>query len=84
MKANIAIGENKENINEKKLKEAVQMSKINEFLPELVNGLNTKIGEQGSKIFNGQKQRIALARAFYHSIRIFCYGCIHIGHKSRK
>mgnify|MGYP000335804207 CR=1 FL=1 len=35
-----------------------------EFLNQQPNGVNTLIGESGSKLSEGQKQRIAIARAF--------------------
>ena len=50
---------------EAKMKDVIQLSGLNEFVESLPQGLNTKLGEQGSKISEGQKQRIAIARALY-------------------
>jgi len=36
----------------------------------LPDGLNTEIGEKGILISGGQRQRMALARAFYHDKQI--------------
>ena len=33
-------------------------------------GLNTKVGEKGSLISTGQKQRINIARAFYNNTKV--------------
>lgn len=48
---------------EEELQKAVEMSNVSEFLPELKDGLDTRIGEHGGKLSGGQKQRITIARA---------------------
>ena len=50
---------------ELKMQKAIQGSGLSKFLEHLPNGLFTLLGEQGSKISEGQKQRIAIARALY-------------------
>lgn len=60
---NIAIGE--ENIDEDKLEYALKTANISEYVFSLPLGLNTKIGQEGSGISQGQKQRILIARAVY-------------------
>ena len=40
------------------------MACLDEFINELENGLDTKIGERGSLLSGGQRQRLAIARAF--------------------
>ena len=48
-------------------------NKLKNFILSNPNGINSKVGEIGSKISGGQLQRIAIARAVYHdpSILIF-------------
>jgi ATP-binding cassette subfamily B protein len=48
---------------EAKLQEVLRMARINEFLDDLPDGLDTEIGEHGGKLSGGQRQRIAIARA---------------------
>ena len=64
---NIAIGEKSEKIDKLKITMAIKMAKVDKFVNDLPNGLETIIGQNGLKLSGGQKQRIALARAFYNA-----------------
>ncbi len=48
-----------------KLKEAVNMSGLDDFVAKLDRGLETELGEEGEFLSGGQRQRVALARAIY-------------------
>ena len=50
-------------ISETQLQEALEVSQAKTFIEALPEGLNTKIGERGSGLSEGQLQRIAIARA---------------------
>lgn len=54
-----------EKIDKKKLLHAVQVANIREFIEELPLSYNTKIGQEGHGLSQGQKQRILIARAVY-------------------
>lgn len=45
------------------VKEAAQLSQIGDFIESLPEGYNMPVGEMASKVSEGQKQRIAIARA---------------------
>ncbi|MDE6215812.1 peptidase domain-containing ABC transporter [Bacteroides sp.] len=60
---NIAIGE--EQIDIERLRRAVSVANIREFIDSLPLGYNTKIGMEGNGISQGQKQRLLIARAVY-------------------
>jgi len=60
---NIAVGAEK--VDRHKLLKAVKMSNIQDFIEGLPMGYQTKIGQEGSGISQGQKQRILIARAIY-------------------
>ncbi len=60
---NIALGF--EEIDQVKLRHAIKVANINEFIENLPLGANTKIGNAGSGISQGQKQRLLIARAVY-------------------
>ena len=60
---NIAVGE--EQIDIEKLRHAVTVANIRDFIDSLPLGYNTKIGMEGNGISQGQRQRILIARAVY-------------------
>ncbi|MDP4204395.1 MAG: peptidase domain-containing ABC transporter [Bacteroidota bacterium] len=60
---NIAMEEEK--IDKKRLLYAVKVANIQEFVESLPLGYNTKIGQEGHGLSQGQKQRILIARAVY-------------------
>lgn len=60
---NIAIGD--EHVDIEKLRHAVSIANIRDFIDGLPLGYNTKIGMEGSGISQGQRQRILIARAVY-------------------
>lgn len=60
---NIAIGD--DIINQERLRQAVKIANIKDFVESLPLGYNTKIGMEGVGISTGQKQRLLIARAVY-------------------
>ena len=62
---NIVFGQNNNTVDLKKIKFCIEASGLSDFLNTLDYGLETNLGEDGSKISGGQKQRIGLARALY-------------------
>lgn len=52
-----------EKISEEDLKNALEVSNCTTFIQSLPDGLDTKIGERGSGLSEGQLQRLAIARA---------------------
>ncbi len=60
---NIAVSD--ERVDKKKLLYAVKMANVQDFIESLPLGYNTKIGQEGVQLSEGQKQRILIARAIY-------------------
>lgn len=52
------------NASNHEVKYAAALAGINDFITNLPNGYNTKIGEKGFKLSGGERQRISIARAF--------------------
>ena len=65
LKQNIAFTMDEKKIELERVKECLRLVDLGNFLKTLPDGLNTHIGERGSKLSGGQKQRLALARALY-------------------
>ena len=59
---NIAFGADKASI--KEVEGAAKQAGIHEFIMSLPEGYDTVVGDRGSRLSGGQKQQIALARAF--------------------
>ena len=60
---NIAVGVDQ--IDKKKLNHAIHIANIADYIDGLPLGYNTKIGNEGSGLSTGQKQRLLIARAVY-------------------
>lgn len=68
---NIALG--REVIEEERMREAVRISNIGEFIDEQPLGYTTKIGSSGNGISTGQKQRLLIARSVYKDPRFLYF-----------
>lgn len=52
------------------VKEVCEIAKVTEFLDDLPDGFQTKLGDEGVRLSGGQKQRVALARALLKDAEI--------------
>lgn len=48
---------------EARLPQTIAAAHVDEFLPSLTDGLDTRVGPRGSALSGGQRQRVAIARA---------------------
>ena len=44
---------------------ALKVAQLNEFITDLPLGIDTQVGERGTKISGGQRQRLGIARAMF-------------------
>lgn len=65
VRKNVAFGVRDDEISEEKVWEALSRAQLKEFIENLPEGLETKVGERGVKLSGGQRQRVAIARALY-------------------
>lgn len=62
VKTNILLG--RPNATDEEVIEAAKAANAHEFIMNLPDGYDTKVGERGVKLSGGQKQRVAIARIF--------------------
>ena len=73
MLQNIAMGIDSDEIDRAKVDEVLRIAKLDEMVASLPNGVDTAIGEFGSRLSGGQKQRIGIARALYKQADILFF-----------
>lgn len=62
-----------ENIDQKRLSDAISSSYVHEFMDKMEHGVESKIAREGANISGGQKQRLSIARAIYKNPEIFIF-----------
>ncbi len=56
--------------NEEQMRQAAKKAAILDFIDQLPDGFETKVGERGLKLSGGERQRVAIARALYANPKI--------------
>ena len=65
---NVALGDPE--ASEDQLRRVVELAQLADWVDTLPEGLDTPVGEHGTKVSGGQRQRIAMARAMLRSVPI--------------
>ena len=60
---NVTFGYPSESITDENVLDALSTAQLSQFIFELPDGINTQVGERGTKISGGQRQRLGIARA---------------------
>ena len=60
-------------IDERRVKAAVRLSQLSSVVTALPRGLDTMLGERGTRLSGGQRQRVAIARALYHEPEVLVF-----------
>ena len=71
IEANITLGDKAPD--EDKLSKAIDLANLEDFLSAFPRGLQTKVGQDGAGLSQGQKQRILIARAVYRDPRVLFF-----------
>jgi ATP-binding cassette, subfamily B, bacterial PglK len=73
IRENIAFGLPREKIDLQRVERAARMANLDEFLVQLPDGLDTRVGERGIQLSGGQRQRIGIARALYDDAEVLIF-----------
>lgn len=65
IRQNVSIGFPDSEATDELVWEAVEMAQLNAFVKSLPNELDSQVGERGTRISGGQKQRLGIARAMF-------------------
>lgn len=65
IKRNIAFAIPDDEIDDARLRRAIEEAQLSEFIDGLEDGIDTEVGEVGVRLSGGQRQRIGIARALY-------------------
>ncbi len=66
LRRNIAFGIRDDEMDEKRIEDAIQIAQLQDVVSKLEHGLDTTVGERGIRLSGGERQRIGIARALYH------------------
>ena len=67
---NITLGYPSDSVNQDQIKRAIAIAQLEDFIKSLPHGLNSQVGEFGSRMSGGQRQRLGIARAIYSNPKL--------------
>ncbi|MBQ8326188.1 MAG: ABC transporter ATP-binding protein [Lachnospiraceae bacterium] len=67
IRANVAFGYMEGTFEDERVWKVLEEAQLREFVEQLPDGLDTKVGERGVRLSGGQRQRIGIARALFHN-----------------
>jgi ABC-type multidrug transport system fused ATPase/permease subunit len=65
IKANVSMGFPVEKVSDSAIWSALSVAQLDKVVSELESGLETQVGDRGTRLSGGQRQRLGIARAMY-------------------
>ena len=65
IRQNVCLGYSSSEVEEDDIWQALEVAQLAEFIRELPEGLDTPVGDRGTKLSGGQRQRLGIARAMF-------------------
>ena len=65
IRENVALGFNSKYVNEELVWDAIKAAQLHDYVNSLPEGLGTQVGERGTRMSGGQRQRLGIARALF-------------------
>jgi ABC-type multidrug transport system fused ATPase/permease subunit len=73
LRRNVAFGVGDAEIDDQRVTAALRLAQLGEFVVGLPAGLDTMLGERGTRLSGGQRQRVAIARALYDEPEVLVF-----------
>lgn len=70
VRANVAFGIKRVDVNDDRIWNVLEKTRLDSVIKGLPKGLDTKLGEDGIRLSGGERQRLGLSRALYHNPEI--------------
>jgi ATP-binding cassette subfamily C protein len=67
LRSNVAFGLPEAEMDDAKVIRAIKLAQLETMIERLPNGLDTIVGEHGTRLSGGQRQRLGIARALYNN-----------------
>ena len=65
IRENVALGFNSKYVNEELVWDAIKAAQLDDYVNSLPEALGTQVGERGTRMSGGQRQRLGIARALF-------------------
>lgn len=70
IRENVSMGYSVESASDNLVKDALRIAQLESFIETLPNGIDTYVGDRGTRISGGQRQRLGIARAMFTNPRL--------------
>ncbi|MBB1513195.1 ABC transporter ATP-binding protein [Tessaracoccus sp. MC1627] len=70
IRENVAFGFEEGEIDDGRVREALHLAQLDDFVADMPEGIHSLLGQQGLRLSGGQRQRIGIARALYRQPQV--------------